>query len=120
MPAHTYDVNVKGLMNLCTSILSLSLIDKTKVFHASTSEMYGQVDLSLKEETLITEEHPFKPMSPYALSKISAYYMVQYYRRVYNMQICTALSFNHESPLRNEEFITRKISKGVARIKKGL
>jgi GDPmannose 4,6-dehydratase len=59
-------------------------------------------------------------MSPYAVSKISAFYMVGYFRRVYGMYICTAISFNHESPLRHETFITRKITKAVARIKYGL
>lgn len=59
-------------------------------------------------------------MSPYAASKIAAFYLVGFYRRVYNMFICTAVSFNHESPLRHETFITRKITKAVARIKNGL
>ena len=71
-------------------------------------------------ETIVTEGFPFNPMSPYAISKISNYYQVQFYRNVYKMFIVTGLTFNHESPLRQETFITRKITKAVARIKVGL
>lgn len=83
--------------------------------------MFGEVAGSENNKSLlITEDFPFNPMSPYAVSKIASYYMVKFYRKVYGMYICTALSFNHESPLRHEEFITRKVTKAVARIKYGL
>lgn len=80
--------------------------------------MFGDVKHDT-DDHLINEDCPFNPMSPYANAKISAYYMVKYYRKVHNMFICTALSFNHESPLRHEDFITRKITKAVARITYG-
>lgn len=66
------------------------------------------------------ENFPFNPASPYAVSKIASFYLVRYYRSVFGMQISTAISFNHESPLRHESFITRKITKAIARIKAGL
>jgi GDPmannose 4,6-dehydratase len=68
----------------------------------------------------MTEDFPFNPVSPYAVSKISAYFLVKYYRTVFNLKICTAFAFNHESPLRHEMFITRKITKAAARIRYGL
>jgi GDPmannose 4,6-dehydratase len=66
------------------------------------------------------ENFPFNPASPYAVAKIAAYYLVRYYRNVYKLKVATGISFNHESPLRHESFITRKITKAVARIKIGL
>jgi GDPmannose 4,6-dehydratase len=68
----------------------------------------------------MNEEYSFNPVSPYGVSKIASYYMVRYYRNVYKLKIATGISFNHESPLRHETFITRKITKGVARIKLGV
>ena len=68
----------------------------------------------------MNEDYPFNPASPYAVAKIASYYLVKYYRNVYKLRISTALSFNHESPLRHESFVTRKITKAVARIKFGL
>lgn len=83
--------------------------------------MFGEVaGHKENQHLLITEDFPFNPMSPYAVSKISSFYMIRFYRKVYNMYICTAISFNHESPLRHEEFITRKITWAAARIKFGL
>ena len=121
MAHHTYDVNLLGLENLCSALLTLEMTQKVKLFHASTSEMFGQVDAGLHDpNTLIDENFPFNPKSPYAVSKISNFYMVKYYREVYKMFICTAIAFNHESPLRHDEFITRKLTKAAARIKHGL
>lgn len=101
-------------------MLHLKLINKTRVFHASTSEMFGDVKRKEGDDTLITEGYPFNPMSPYAASKIANYYQVQFYKNVYKMFIVTGLTFNHESPFRQETFITRKITKAVARIRTGL
>jgi GDPmannose 4,6-dehydratase len=115
----TFDANVNSLLYICDAVLALKLHQKAKIFHASTSEMFGEVVRS-HDEFLVTESHPFNPMSPYAVSKISAYYLVQYYKNVHKMFICTGLTFNHESPFRHETFITRKITKAVARIKTGL
>ena len=67
----------------------------------------------------MNENFPFNPVSPYAVSKVSAFYLVRYYRNVYKLKISTGMSFNHESPLRHESFITRKITKSVARIRLG-
>lgn len=122
IPYHTFDTNISGLQNICNSVVKLKLIEKTKIYHASTSEMFGDIRLSPKfteenKEILIDESFGFYPMSPYAVSKVSSYYMVQFFRQVYKLQICTGISFNHESPLRHSDFITRKISKGVARMK---
>ena len=117
MPSHTIDVNFKGLLNICQSVVQLNLAPR--IFHASTSEMFGQADhhlLSLGES--MNESFPFNPASPYAVSKIASYYLVRYYRTVYKLKVSTAISFNHESPLRNESFITRKITRGAARLKR--
>jgi len=80
--------------------------------------MYGQANTENKY--LMDENFPFNPASPYAVAKIASYYLVKYYRNVYKMKISTGISFNHESPLRHETFITRKITKAAARIKLGL
>ncbi len=80
--------------------------------------MYGQANP--KEGNLMDENYPFNPASPYAVAKIASYYLVKYYRNAYQMKISTGISFNHESPLRHETFITRKITKAAARIKLGL
>ena len=120
MAHHTYETNLIGLENVCCAVRTQGLLEKCKVFHASTSEMFGQVDKGLEDpNTLIDENFPFVPKSPYAVSKIANYYMVKYYRAVYKMFICTAITFNHESPLRHDEFVTRKITKAAARIKYG-
>ena len=74
--------------------------------------MFGQ-----NSQQQLSESSEFNPASPYAASKVAAFYLAKYYQRVYGLRICTAFAFNHESPLRHEEFITRKISRGVARIK---
>jgi GDPmannose 4,6-dehydratase len=79
--------------------------------------MFGQTET--QEKVTMDENFPFNPASPYAVSKIAAYYLVRYYRNVYRLKIATGISFNHESPLRHESFITRKITKSVARIKIG-
>jgi len=103
MPHHTFDVNVNGLLNLITSILSLKAEKKIKLWHASTSDMFGLVSKSAEDKNIfIDETFPLTPMSPYAASKTSGYYCIQFYRKVYNMFLCTALSFNHEGPLRND------------------
>ncbi|CDW86871.1 gdp-mannose-dehydratase [Stylonychia lemnae] len=117
-PGVTMDTNISGLTNICQAVLSLKMIN-VRIFHASTSEMFGDV-IQKNGEAIVTEGFPFNPMSPYAVSKITNYYQVQFYKNVYKMFICTGLTFNHESPLRQETFITRKITKAVARIKIGL
>ncbi len=115
----TFEANINGLLHICEAVLALKLSEKAHIFHASTSEMYGDVKRD-SDGKLIDEAHPFNPMSPYAVSKIAAYYLVQYYKSVHRFFICTGMTFNHESPLRHETFITRKITKAVARIRVGL
>ena len=117
MPGHTIDVNLKGLLNICQAIIQLKVIEHTRIFHASTSEMFGQAGVS---DVAMDVTFPFNPVSPYAVSKVASFYLVRYYRTVYKLRISTAISFNHESPLRHESFITRKITKAAARIKCGL
>ena len=119
-PNVTMSTNVEGLLNLCQAVLHLKLIDKVRIFHASTSEMFGDINRKEGDDSLITEGYPFNPMSPYACSKIANYYQVQFFKNVYKMFIVTGLTFNHESPFRQETFITRKITKAVARIRVGL
>lgn len=114
-PDHTYQVNTQGLSDICNSVVGANLLKKTKIFHASTSEMFG--DGHFDRHAVIDEKSGFFPMSPYAVSKVAAYYWVQYFRRVHNMFICTGLTFNHESPLRHESFVTRKITSHVVKIK---
>jgi GDPmannose 4,6-dehydratase len=121
MPGHTIDVNFKGLVNICEAILKIpKFIEKVRVFQASTSEMYGEISSEDCDLVKMNENYPFNPMSPYAVSKIASFHLVKYYRNVYKMKISTAISFNHESPLRHPSFITRKITQGIAKIKYGL
>ena len=86
----------------------------SRVFHAGTSEMFGS-----GHSGYITEESPFKPMSPYAVAKVSSSYIADYYRRVMGVDIWVALTFNHESALRGDDFFTKKVCKGVAKWKAG-
>lgn len=81
------------------------------MFQASTSEMFGDQPCGTSG---FTEASPFVPMSPYSASKIAAYYLAKYYSKVYNLKVCSAISFNHESPFRNELFVTQKIVKAAA------
>ena len=108
----TFDVNTRSIWLICESIRTLSLESKTKVFHASTSEMYG--DHRVGETRPIfsfDESSAFRPMSPYAVSKVAAYYICSYFARVFNLKVSTAISFNHESPMRGEQFVTQKVIK---------
>ena len=93
----------------------LGLINKTKIYQASTSELYGLV-----QESPQNENTPFHPRSPYAVSKLYGYWIVINYREAYGMFACNGILFNHESPRRGETFVTRKITRGFARINEGL
>lgn len=97
------------------AIRFLGLIDKIKFYQASTSELYGLV-----QETPQTEKTPFYPRSPYAVAKLYGYWITVNYREAYNMFACNGILFNHESPIRGETFVTRKITRAVARIALGL
>jgi len=113
-PEYTADTNAIGTLRLLEAIRILNLEKKTRVYQASTSELFGQVT-----ETPQTENTPFRPRSPYAAAKLYAYWTVVNYRDAYGIHASNGILFNHESPLRGETFITRKISRAMAAIKAG-
>lgn len=115
MPEYTADANALGTLRILEAIRTLGLEKKTRFYQASTSELYGQV-----RETPQRETTPFYPRSPYAVSKLFAYWITVNYREAYGMYACNGILFNHESPLRGETFVTRKITRALARIKLGL
>ena len=113
-PEYTADTNAIGALRLLEAIRILKLKEKTRFYQASTSELYGQV-----VETPQTEMTPFRPRSPYAAAKLYAYWTVVNYREAYGIHASNGILFNHESPLRGETFLTRKISRAVAAIQTG-
>jgi len=114
-PEYTADSDALGTLRLLEAIRILGLDDKTRFYQASTSELYGKV-----QETPQTEKTPFYPRSPYAVAKLYSYWIVINYREAYNIFACNGILFNHESPLRGETFVTRKITRALARILLGL
>ena len=115
MPEYTANVDGLGALRLLEAIRTLKMQDKIKIYQASTSELYGKV-----QETPQTENTPFYPRSPYAVAKLYAYWATVNYREAYNMFACNGILFNHESPVRGETFVTRKITRAAARISLGL
>jgi len=114
-PAYTADVDGMGTLRLLEAIRILGLEQKTRFYQASTSELYGLV-----QQIPQTEKTPFYPRSPYAVAKLYAYWITVNYRESYGMYACNGILFNHESPTRGETFVTRKITRALARIKVGL
>ena len=114
-PEYTANADGIGTLRLLEAIRILKMEDKVKFYQASTSELYGKV-----VETPQSETTPFYPRSPYAVAKIYGYWIVKNYREAYNLYACNGILFNHESPLRGETFVTRKITRAVAKIKMGL
>lgn len=114
-PEYTADVDGIGALRLLEAIRILGLEKKTRFYQASTSELYGLV-----QETPQKETTPFYPRSPYAVSKLYAYWITVNYREAYGIYACNGILFNHESPLRGETFVTRKITRALARIKLSL
>jgi GDPmannose 4,6-dehydratase len=114
-PEYTADADAIGPLRLLEAIRILGLEKKTKFYQASTSELYGLVREIPQRETT-----PFYPRSPYAVAKLYAYWICVNYREAYGIFACNGILFNHESPLRGETFVTRKITRGLARIKAGL
>ncbi len=114
-PEYTANADALGALRILDAIRLLGLIEKTKFYQASTSELYGLV-----QEVPQTEKTPFYPRSPYAVAKLYAYWITVNYREAYNMYACNGILFNHESPLRGETFVTRKITRSVAKIGMGL
>ncbi|MDK2947136.1 MAG: GDPmannose 4,6-dehydratase [Methanolobus sp.] len=114
-PEYTANSDALGTLRLLEAIRILGLENKTKLYQASTSELYGKV-----QEIPQTEKTPFYPRSPYGVSKLYAFWITVNYREAYGMFACNGILFNHESPIRGETFVTRKISMAAARIKYGL
>ncbi|WP_312562897.1 GDP-mannose 4,6-dehydratase [Anaerospora sp.] len=114
-PEYTANADALGTLRLLEAIRILGLEKKTRFYQASTSELFGKVQESPQKETT-----PFYPRSPYAVAKLYGYWITVNYREAYGMYACNGILFNHESPLRGETFVTRKITRAVARIKLGL
>jgi GDPmannose 4,6-dehydratase len=110
-PEYTADVNGTGVLRVLEAIRQLGLTDKTRFYQASTSEMFGKV-----VETPQSETTPFYPRSPYGVAKLYGYWITKNYRESYRMFACNGILFNHESERRGEEFVTRKITKGIAKL----
>ena len=115
MPEYVANVDGIGTLRLLEAVRLLGLEKKTKIYQASTSELFGKVQEVPQKETT-----PFYPRSPYGVAKLYAYWTTVNYREAYDMFACNGILFNHESPVRGETFVTRKITMGVARIAKGL
>jgi GDPmannose 4,6-dehydratase len=114
-PEYTADADAIGPLRLLEAIRILGLEKKTKFYQASTSELYGLVQEIPQKETT-----PFYPRSPYAVAKMYAYWICINYREAYGIYACNGILFNHESPMRGETFVTRKITRGLSRIRVGL
>jgi len=114
-PEYTANADGIGTLRILEAVRLLGLTNKTKIYQASTSELYGLVQEVPQKETT-----PFYPRSPYAVAKMYAYWITVNYREAYNMFACNGILFNHESPLRGETFVTRKITRGIAQMALGL
>ena len=115
IPEYVADTDGVGTLRLLEAIRIAGLENKTRIYQASTSELYGKV-----QEVPQTEKTPFYPRSPYGVAKMYAYWITVNYREAYNMFACNGILFNHESPIRGETFVTRKITRAVSRIALGL
>jgi len=113
-PEYTANADAVGILRLLEAIRILGLTTKTRIYQASTSELFGKV-----QETPQKETTPFYPRSPYAAAKIYGYWITVNYREAYGIYACNGILFNHESPIRGESFVTRKITRAAARIKLG-
>jgi GDPmannose 4,6-dehydratase len=114
-PEYTANSDALGALRILEAIRILKLEKKTKYYQASTSELYG-----IAQETPQTEKTPFYPRSPYGVAKLYAYWITVNYREAYNIYACNGILFNHESPVRGETFVTRKITRALTRIKLGM
>jgi len=114
-PEYTANSDALGALRILEAVKLLGLKNKTRIYQASTSELYGLV-----QETPQSESTPFYPRSPYAVSKLYAYWITVNYRESYGIYACNGILFNHESPRRGETFVTRKITRGLSRINEGI
>ena len=115
IPEYTSDVNALGTLRVLEAIRRLNLIKKTRFYQASSSELFGKI-----QEKSQSEKTPFYPLSPYAVSKLYAFWITKNYRESFNIYACNGILFNHESPRRGETFVTRKITLALNRIALGL
>ena len=115
VPEYVANTDGLGTLRILEAVRLLNLTQKTRIYQASTSELYGMV-----QEVPQSEKTPFYPRSPYAAAKLYSYWIVINYREAYNMYAANGILFNHESPLRGETFVTRKITRGVSRIALGM
>ena len=115
MPEYVANTDALGTLRILEAVRLLGLAQKTRIYQASTSELYGKV-----QEIPQSEKTPFYPRSPYAVAKLYGYWITVNYREAYNMYACNGILFNHESPLRGETFVSRKITRAVARMVLGL
>ena len=113
-PEYTANADGLGMLRILEAVRLLGLVEKTRIYQASTSELYGDV-----QEVPQTEKTPFYPRSPYAVAKMYAYWITVNYREAYKMHASNGILFNHESPIRGETFVTRKITRAMARIALG-
>lgn len=115
MPEYVANVDAMGTLRILEAVRILNMTEKTRIYQASTSELYGMV-----QEVPQSEKTPFYPRSPYAVAKMYGYWITVNYREAYGMYACNGILFNHESPIRGETFVTRKITRATARIALGL
>ena len=114
-PEYTGNADGLGTLRILDAVRFLGLEKRTRIYQASTSELYGKV-----QEVPQSEKTPFYPRSPYAVAKMYAFWITVNYREAYGMYACNGILFNHESPIRGETFVTRKITRGTSRIALGL
>ena len=115
MPEYVANTDAIGTLRILEAVRLLKMTDRCRIYQASTSELYGKV-----QETPQKETTPFYPRSPYAVAKLYAYWITVNYREAYNLYACNGILFNHESPLRGETFVSRKITRAVARLVLGM
>jgi len=120
VPEYVGQVDALGTLRILEAVRLLSLENKTRIYQASTSELYGGMPENKNENGFYDENSPFYPRSPYGVAKIYGFWITKNYREAYNMFACNGILFNHESPRRGETFVTRKITRAVARIALGL
>ena len=114
-PEYTANCDALGTLRILEAVKMLGLTKSTRIYQASTSELYGKV-----QESPQNEKTPFYPRSPYAVAKLYAYWITLNYREAYGIYACNGILFNHESPRRGETFVTRKVTRGLARINEGI
>lgn len=119
-PEYVANVDGIGTLRILEAVRILKLEKKTRIYQASTSELYGGMPENKNEKGFYDEHSPFYPRSPYGVAKIYGFWITKNYREAYNMYACNGILFNHESPLRGETFVTRKITRAVSKIALGL